>query len=83
MLDLNINSYAVHLKTNECLMVAAHNDDLQAAKKQGMKTAFVLRKKEHGINQKSDLKPSQDWNFVVDNFDELADKLECDRKIWD
>ena len=68
------------LKTDECLMVAAHNDDLQAAKKEGMKTAFVLRPKEHGDKQSTDLKPSQDWDFIVDNFHELADKLKCKKE---
>ena len=73
---------SIGLKTNECLMVAAHNDDLEAARKLGMQTAFVLRKKEYGSNQMSNLKPSQDWNFVVDNFHELADKLGCDKDRW-
>ncbi len=68
------------LKTEECLMVAAHNDDLKAAKKEGMKTAFIPRPTEYGFNQSSDLKPSQDWDFIVDNFHELADKLKCKKE---
>ena len=44
-------------------------------KKEGMKTAFVLRSTEYGENQTKDLKPSQDWDFIVQNLNELADEL--------
>jgi 2-haloacid dehalogenase len=37
------------------MMVAAHNNDLKAAKAQGMKTAFVARPTEHGPGQTTDL----------------------------
>ena len=53
---------------------------INSSKKEGMKTAFVLRPTEHGSNQSSDLKPSQDWDFIVDNFHELADKLKCKKE---
>ena len=72
----------IHLKTEECLMVAAHNNDLKAANKEGMKTAFVLRPTEHGNNQSSDLKPSQDWNYIVNNFHDLADLLKCKKEDY-
>lgn len=36
------------LKPEECMMVAAHNGDLLAAKKQGLRTAFVVRPQEFG-----------------------------------
>ena len=39
---------ALDLKTEECLMVAAHDDDLKAASLQGMKTAYVHRPFEYG-----------------------------------
>ena len=54
--------------------------DLKGAANEGMKTAFVLRSKEHGKKQVSDLKPSQDWDYVVNNFHELADKLGCNKE---
>jgi 2-haloacid dehalogenase len=38
-------------------MVAAHNNDLKAAKAQGMQTAFVARPTEHGPGQTTDLAP--------------------------
>ena len=61
-------------------MVAAHNDDLKGARNEGMKTAFVLRSKEHGNKQVSDLNPSQDWDYIVNDFHELADKLGCNKE---
>jgi 2-haloacid dehalogenase len=39
------------------MMVAAHNNDLRAAKAQGLATAFVARPKEHGPGQTTDLAP--------------------------
>lgn len=63
------------LHTNDCMMVAAHNDDLAAAQQQGMMTAFILRPQEHGPNQTTDLEPSGDWDFTAADFNHLADQL--------
>ena len=41
------------------LMVAAHNNDLKAAKAQGMRTAFIARPMEHGAGQTTDLTPDR------------------------
>ena len=43
------------LAPGSVMMVAAHNNDLKAAKAQGMKTAFVARPAEHGPGQSTDL----------------------------
>jgi len=64
------------LNTNECMMVAAHNSDLKAARDQGLKTAFVLREKEHGPLQTTDLKPDTEWDYVCKDFIDLAKKLQ-------
>ena len=57
-------------------MVAAHNNDLAAAKKQGLRTAFVARPTEHGPHQTSDLEPdSASVDVVAADFVELADRL--------
>ena len=64
------------LNTNECMMVAAHNSDLKAARDQGLKTAFVLREKEHGPLQTTDLKPDSEWDYVCKDFIDLAKKLQ-------
>ncbi len=71
----------IGLKTNECMMVAAHNNDLLAAREVGMKTAFVLRPFEHGQNQKSDLKHEMQWNYLSTNLLDLADQLGCEKEI--
>src|SRR3546814_11508519 len=39
------------LKPAECVMVAAHNDDLAEAAAPGMHTPFVVRPHEHGPSQ--------------------------------
>ncbi len=44
------------------------------------KITFVLRSKEHGNKQVSDLKPSQDWDYIVNDLHELADKLGCSKE---
>ena len=55
------------------MMVAAHQDDLRAAKGLGFRTAFVPRPKE-GPN--GDHRPVEaGWDLVVSDFNELASKL--------
>lgn len=63
------------LPCEEILMVAAHNDDLRAARVCGMKTAFILRSEEHGTGQTTDLAPSDDWEFVAADMNDLAMQL--------
>lgn len=63
------------LSTSECLMVAAHNDDLVAAAATGMKTAFVPRPNEHGPSQTTDLEAKHDFDVVASDFLDLARQL--------
>ncbi len=56
----------------EVCLVAAHNGDLAAARKCGLRTAFVPRPKEHGPGQTEDLRPEQDWDVVARDFGDLA-----------
>lgn len=56
---------ALQLPPQEVMMVAAHNDDLRAAQKIGLQTAFVPRPEEHGPNQNIDLAPNGDWTQNV------------------
>jgi 2-haloacid dehalogenase len=66
------------LAPNSVLMVAAHNNDLRAAKAQGMRTAFVPRPTEHGPGQTSDLVAEPGAvDLPVRDFRELAAKLGC------
>lgn len=61
------------LSPDECMMVAAHNDDLAAAASAGLRTAFVLRCAEHGPGQTTDLGPEGDWDYVARDFIHLDD----------
>jgi 2-haloacid dehalogenase len=65
------------LRPEECMMVAAHNDDLAAARAAGMRTAFVLRPTEHGPSQTADLTAEGPWDVVAGDFVSLADALGC------
>lgn len=60
------------LRPDECLMVAAHNDDLAAARAAGFRTAFVCRPTEFGPGQRTDLAAESDWDFVAGNMVQLA-----------
>ena len=61
----------------QCMMVAAHNDDLRAARDAGLRTGFVRRPKEHGANQTTDVGADGPWDIAVDDFCALADALGC------
>ena len=65
------------LAPGQCMLVAAHNNDLAAARRAGFQTAFVARPTEHGPAQKSDLAPAEAWEYVAADFPALADQLGC------
>jgi 2-haloacid dehalogenase len=65
------------LRPDECMMVAAHNSDLDAARDCGFRTAFVRRPNEHGPEQSSDLQAESDWSYTVESITELATALNC------
>jgi len=69
------SAQALDLKPQQCLMVAAHNNDLFAAAKLGFHTAFVARPTEYGPHQNKDLQAEGDLNFVAKDFVELAVQL--------
>jgi 2-haloacid dehalogenase len=72
-----------YLRTAETLMlepksvclIAAHNSDLAAARRCGLRTAFIPRPTEHGLGQTTDLRPEEDWNAVADDIEDLARRL--------
>ncbi|RVT85131.1 haloacid dehalogenase type II [Rhodobacteraceae bacterium CCMM004] len=66
---------ALRLPPAEVAMVAAHNDDLHAARAAGLRTAFVPRPTEHGPGQTTDLAPEADWDWVADDFLDLAGRI--------
>ena len=59
------------------MLVAAHNDDLHAARAEGLRTAFVLRPAEYGPAQDHDLAADPGHDFAVRDLEELADRLEA------
>lgn len=69
---------ALRLPPEQVTMVAAHNDDLVAARSCGLRTAFVPRPTEYGPDQTTDLVPTADWDFVAESFLELAETIEND-----
>ena len=74
---------ALNFKTKECLMVAAHEDDLRAARQQGLKTAFVHRPFEYGKDklfdntEVNDYKGDRKWDIVSRDLKDLAKQLGC------
>ena len=65
------------LQPRQCMMVAAHNNDLVAAGALGLRTAFVLRPTEHGPNQTMDRRAEHAFDVVASDFLDLADRLRC------
>jgi 2-haloacid dehalogenase len=63
----------LELAPSNIMMVAAHQDDLRAAKGLGFKTAFVRRPKEGPNGDHRPVEPG--WDVVVDDFNELATKM--------
>ncbi len=66
---------ALGLAPAEVMMVAAHNDDLVAARAAGLQTGFLPRPREHGPGQTTDLEPTSDWDVVAADLDDLARQL--------
>jgi 2-haloacid dehalogenase len=64
---------ALGLEPGEAMMVAAHNADLRAAAECGLRTAFVVRPREHGPGQRSDLRAEREVDVEVADLVALAD----------
>lgn len=65
------------LRPEQCLMVAAHNDDLLVAGGLGFRTAFVGRPTEYGPHQTKDFAAEHPFDLVADSFIGLAHSLGC------
>ena len=63
-------------KPQEVMMVAAHPNDLRAADKLGLRTAFVPRPREHG-DRNPDATTDTDFDVIATDFIDLAEKLGC------
>jgi 2-haloacid dehalogenase len=69
----------LRLKPREIMMVACHNFDLLAARKEGFRSAFVRRPQEWGPSGPPDPVADPSHDIVVDSFDELATRLDARR----
>lgn len=63
------------LEPGEVLMIAAHQDDLDAAARTGLRTAFVRRPMEFGTQQ--ELAPEPRFDCNARDFVDLARQLGC------
>lgn len=63
------------LEPSELLMVAAHKNDLRAARGAGCKTAFTPRPFEFGPDNIPDCSPDPEFDWVAKDFLELAEML--------
>ena len=66
---------ALGLPPAQVMMVAAHNDDLHAARAAGLATGFFPRRTEHGPGQATDLAAEADWDIVAPDIAGLARAL--------
>jgi len=65
------------LQPGECIMVAAHNSDLRAARSLGLQTAYINRPYEYGPAQTQDFEAEEQWDFCGDTMTDIAKLLGC------
>ncbi len=65
---------AFDLAPAQCMMVAAHSNDLEAAAKLGLRTAHTARPDEYGPNT-GEAVPTVPVDFAAKNLADLADQL--------
>jgi 2-haloacid dehalogenase len=62
---------------NQVMLVAAHQDDLAAARLCGLQTAYIERPAEFGLNNPKDVSPQPANTLHARDFLALADQLGC------
>ena len=67
---------AFDLKPEQCMMVAAHSNDLAAAAQCGLRTAHIARPDEYGPNM-GEGAPTVKVDYAAKDLTDLADKLEA------
>jgi 2-haloacid dehalogenase len=63
------------LKPEQVMMVAAHEHDLQSARRHGLRTAYIHRPLEHGPGKANEVPPRDRYDIVANDFLDLADQL--------
>tara|TARA_A100001015_G_scaffold157708_1_gene175012 strand:- start:119 stop:835 length:717 start_codon:yes stop_codon:yes gene_type:complete len=66
----------LQIQPEQCMMVACHNFDLDAAKRVGFKTAFVKRPDEWGEQGPPDPIPNPKHDLIAEDFPDLLIKME-------
>ncbi len=66
---------ALGMEPGEVMLCAAHNDDLEAAAGQGMRTAYINRPTEYGADQSKDFQAITDWDIITDHVGGIAEAL--------
>jgi 2-haloacid dehalogenase len=65
---------ALDLPPGDCMMVAAHTNDLQSAAKQGLRTAHIARPNERGPGT-GEVAPKAPVDIAASSMEDLAAKL--------
>jgi 2-haloacid dehalogenase len=65
------------LEPAQVMLVAAHNNDLEAARACGLKTAYIERPLEFGAQAIKDVSPNSDNSMHAKSLIHLAELLEC------
>jgi 2-haloacid dehalogenase len=65
------------LTPEKVMLVAAHHNDLAAARTCGLKTAYIERPMEYGLSQLKDVSPNPENTLHAESIVHLATLLEC------
>ena len=63
------------LQPEQVMLCAAHNGDLAAAQKLGLRTAFIPRPTEYGPLQVRDFGPEGKWDIVAADMEDFAARM--------
>jgi 2-haloacid dehalogenase len=63
------------LEPGQVMLCAAHNHDLAAAQKLGLRTAFIPRPTEYGPLQVRDFGPEGEWDVVAADMEDFAGRM--------
>ena len=65
----------LRVEPGKVMLVAAHNNDLVAAAREGLRTGFVARPTEYGPHQNRDFEAEHDFDVVARDFVQLAEMM--------
>lgn len=63
------------LEPSQVMLCAAHNGDLAAAQRLGLRTAFIPRPTEYGPRQIRDFGPEGEWDIVAADMEDFATRM--------